>query len=79
MLGLVFPSANIFFHLAILKKYKKVQYESEYYRDMLTYSPSEIFYIYNNTLNLINFLPHEHNQGKQFITTQGGVKRLVFL
>ncbi len=44
---LFFPRLNIFFMLGILRKYKKVQYESEYFRDILTYSPSEIFYIYN--------------------------------
>ncbi len=44
---LFFPRLNIFFILGILRKYKKVQYESEYFRDILTYSPSEIFYIYN--------------------------------
>ncbi len=45
-LGLFFPSANIFFQMGILKKYKKIQFESSYYREILSYSPSEIFYIY---------------------------------
>lgn len=49
-LGLFFPSANIFFQIGILKKYKKIQFESSYYRDILSYSPSEIFYIYKKNI-----------------------------
>ena len=47
LLSLFIPSANIFFHFAILKRHRKIRYEVEYYRDVLVYSPSEILYIYN--------------------------------
>lgn len=54
-LHLFFPTANVFLHIAILKKYKKVQYNADYFRDILSYSPSEIFYIYNHR-NIIHRL-----------------------
>lgn len=47
VLSLFMPSANLIFQLGIIKKYKKVQLGVDYFRDMLTYSPSEIYYIYN--------------------------------
>lgn len=53
-LSLFFPRVNIFFQIGIHKKYKRVRYESEYFRNILTYSPSEIFYIYNKNFKLKN-------------------------
>lgn len=47
LLSLFIPSANIFFHFAILKQHRKIRFEAEYYRDILKYSPSEILYIYD--------------------------------
>lgn len=47
LLSLFFPTANVFFHFSILKNYRKIKFESDYYRDILGYSPSEILYIYN--------------------------------
>lgn len=47
LISLFFQSANIFLHLMILKEYKKIKFESDYFRNILTYSPSEIYYIYN--------------------------------
>lgn len=61
-LSLFFPSANIFFQLGILLKYTKVRYESEYFRDILTYSPSEIYYIYNKNFKLENIFDFSQMQ-----------------
>lgn len=54
IVSLFFPSANIFFQIGIMKKYARVHYESEYFRDILTYSPSEILYIYNKCFKFKN-------------------------
>lgn len=53
-LSLFFPSANIFFHIGIQKKYKRINYEAEYFRNILSYSPSEIYYIYNKNFGVKN-------------------------
>lgn len=50
-LSLFFPTTNIFLQISILRKYKKVQYNSDYFREILTYSPSEVFYIYNKNFS----------------------------
>lgn len=55
---LIFPTANVFFELKIKKKYKKIQYENEYFREMLTYSPSEILYIYDQVFENSYLNPH---------------------
>jgi len=47
LLSLFIPSANIFFHFVILRKHLKIRFDAEYYRDILSYSPSEILYIYD--------------------------------
>lgn len=47
LLSLFIPSANIFFHLAILRNHRKIRFEAQYYRDILSYSPSEIMYIHD--------------------------------
>lgn len=47
LLSLFIPSANIFFHFAILRNHLKIRFDAEYYRDILSYSPSEILYIYD--------------------------------
>lgn len=47
-----FPKCEYFFQLGILLRYTKVRYESEYFRGILTYSPSEIYYIYNKNFKL---------------------------
>lgn len=47
LISLLIPSANIFFHFTILRNYRKIRFESEYFRDILSYSPSEILYIYD--------------------------------
>ena len=43
--SLLDPSSNIFFKFLILRNYKKIIFNLEYYRDILKYSPSEILFI----------------------------------
>lgn len=47
LITLFVPTANIFFHFKILRNYRKIRFESDYFRDILSYSPSEILYIWN--------------------------------
>ena len=47
LISLFVPTANIFFHFKILRNYRKIRFESDYFRDILSYSPSEILYIWN--------------------------------
>ena len=45
LITLIEPTSNPIFKLLILRDYKKVEFNSEYYRNILKYSPSEILFI----------------------------------
>lgn len=53
------PGMNIFFYLAVKLSYRKIRYESEYFRDILSYSPSEIYYIYHHNFDKNFFMDVE--------------------
>lgn len=53
-ISFLIPSVNIFFNFKILRNYRKIRFDSEYFRDILSYSPSEVLYIYNKNYKKIN-------------------------